>query len=308
MVEKKVDFLASERHYVDHMLPVYNALPKELQGEFIVGSYPVNPDRITVVASVGDYRRTSGPVVFMEHGCGLSYAGVNSPSYAGSSERERVILFLDVNEQTYSLNQKAHPDKKGVIVGAPKLDAWLARGKKERGNRAKVAHSFHWECKIVPETRSAFPHYKPELTRMMSQQRRLQWDMLGHGHPRLWPVVGPFWKRGGVLPVREFNDVVTLADVYVADNTSTIYEFAALDRPVVVLNAPWYRKNVNHGMRFWNHIPGQQVDNPHDLKDAIADAVHKDLFASERRKAVDFVYPVRGNSAQLAASAIAELF
>ena len=306
--DMKVDVLASERHYVDHLMPVYNALPPELKGEFICGRYPVNPDRLTVVSSFGDYKCTSGPVVFMEHGCGMSYVGMNNPSYAGSKDRDRVVLFLDVNEQTHSLNQKSHPNKKGVIVGSPKLDAWLARGAKARNNLPKVAHSFHWECKVVPETRSAYPHYKTELTRLMAQARRLPWTMLGHGHPRLWPVIGPFWKRGGVLPVKEFNDVVTLADVYVADNTSTLYEFAALDRPVVVLNAPWYRKNVSHGMRFWNHIPGHQVDDPSQLREAIKDALNNDSFASERRKAVDFVYPVRGNSAQLAAEAIAELF
>ena len=306
-MERKVDFLASERHFVDHLLPVYLKVPEEIRGELITGSHEVNPGRLTVVSSVGDYRKTTGPVVYMEHGVGFSFGG-DAPSYAGSTERERVVLFMNVNEQVAELNRATFPKTKNVLIGCPKLDAWLARGPKVREGRAKVAHSFHWECRVVPETRSAFSHYKDELAKMAARKGKLQWDMLGHGHPRLWNTIGRFWRHNRVPLVKEFNDVVTLADVYVADATSTIYEFAALDRPVVVLNAPWYRRNVNHGLRFWDHVPGIQVDHPRDLADAIKDSVFKDSYARERRAAIEVAYPIRGDSAVRAARAIAELF
>jgi hypothetical protein len=302
----KVDFLASERHYVDHLLPVYAKLPDEVRGEFITGRWPANPGRLTVVSSFGDYRRAVGPVVFMEHGAGFSY-GNGHTSYAGSPDRERVVLFASPNEQVDSLNRAAHPHKKHAIVGAPKLDAWVRRGVKERGPRPTVAFSFHWNCLVVPETRSAFPVYKDQLERLLRFPGKLQWDAVGHGHPRLWPEISKFWRRNKVKPEKEFNDVVTVADVYVIDTSSTLYEFAALDRPVVVLNAPYYRKNVNHGLRFWNRIPGIQVDHPKDLKAAIDAAVFNDTFAAERKAATEFVYPYLGEAADRAAQAILEL-
>jgi hypothetical protein len=302
----KVDFLASERHYVDHLLPVYAKLPEEVRGDFITGRWPVNPGRITVVSSFGDYRRAEGPVVFMEHGAGFSY-GNGHTSYAGSPDREKVVLFASTNEQVDSLNRAAHPNKKHVIVGAPKLDAWVARGPKEREHRPTVAFSFHWDCRVAPETRSAFPVYSDELQRMLKFPGKLQWDVIGHGHPRLWPNISRFWQRNKVRGEKEFYDVVTLSDVYVIDTSSTMYEFAALDRPVVVLNAPFYRKNVNHGIRFWNHVPGIQVDNPKDLKAAIDEAVFRDTFAAERKAATEFVYPYLGQATDRAAQAILEL-
>jgi hypothetical protein len=302
----KVDFLAGERHFVDHLLPVYHALPAEARGEFIVGSVPVNRDRLTVVCAYGDYKKTEGPVVYMEHGVGFSF-GNGHTSYAGSPHRERVVLFLEVNGQTHALNTATFPNVKSVLVGSPKLDAWLARGPKPIEGRPSVAFSFHWDCRVVPETRSAFPVYKDELSKLLRFPGKLQWDALGHGHPRLWPSIERYWRQLHVPRVKEFNDVITLADVYVADATSTLYEFAALDRPVVVLNAPFYRKNVNHGLRFWDHIPGIQVNHPADLHDAIRDCIRVDSFAGQRRKAVSHAYAHLGDSADRAAKAILEI-
>jgi hypothetical protein len=53
----------------------------------------------------------------------------------------------------------------------------------------------------------------------------------------------------------------------IADNTSMLYEFAYLGRPTAVLNAPWYRREASHGLRFWDAIPGQMFDDPHQALD-----------------------------------------
>lgn len=302
----KIDFIASERHYADHLMPVYTSLPEEVRGEFITGRWPVNPGRLTVVSSYGDYKRSKGPVVFMEHGAGFSY-GNKHTSYAGSTDRDRVVLFASTNEQVDSLNRAAHPRKKHVIIGSPKLDQWVARGSKQRSHRPTVAFSFHWNCMVAPETRSAFPVYSDTLARMLRFPGKLKWDVIGHGHPRLWPQISKFWRYNKVQAEKEFFDVVTLSDVYVIDTSSTMYEFAALDRPVVVLNAPFYRKNVNHGIRFWKHVPGIQVDHPRDLKAAIDEAVFRDGFAAERKAATEFVYPYLGEASRRAADAILDV-
>jgi CDP-glycerol glycerophosphotransferase (TagB/SpsB family) len=101
-----------------------------------------------------------------------------------------------------------------------------------------------------------------------------------------------------------FDDVLAEANVYVCDNSSTIYEFAALNRPVVVLNASYYRRDVHHGLRFWEDVPGIQVNKASDLQDAIQEAVENDTFEAERKRITEKVYPYLGQSAERAAQAI----
>lgn len=305
----RIDFFMSGRHYVDHLLPVYVALPERFRGEFHVGSRPVNPDRLTVVASYGDYGKTSGPVIFFEHGCGMSY-NVNHPSYAGSSVRDRVVLFCSPNDFVAVRNARSFPDVPQVVVGAPKLDAWVRRGWVMPA-RPTVAFSFHWDCQVVPETRTAWPHYQQFFSSVGNYNRRNvvgRWDMVGHGHPRYFPYLRKQWSKYGIKPVREFNDVALMADVYVCDNSSTIYEFAALGRPVVVLNAPWYRRDVvqGEGLRFWDNVPGIQVDGPGELGAAIDEACFNDRFAVERERVTGLVYPHLGVAAAAAAAAIVQ--
>lgn len=116
------------------------------------------------------------------------------------------------------------------------------------------------------------------------------------------------WYRAQSIEfIPEFEDVVRRADIYVNDSSSTLYEFAATGRPVVTLNAPWYRRDVNHGLRFWEHADvGIQVDHPDDLETAILKTIaHPDRAA--RDVAVEAVYPHLGQSAARAATVLLNL-
>ena len=298
-----MNFLASERHYVDHLLPVYMALPRDVRGEFVYGRVPA-PGGLTVVSASGDNKLVKGPTVFFEHGAGFTF-GNKHTSYAGGEGKNNVVLFCNTNQQVHAANMRTYPDTPQVIVGCPKLDPWLQRGPRQWDDYPTVAFSFHWDCHVAPETRSGFPYYRKSLVELSRKAR--DWRMLGHGHPRLWDEIAPFWRGCRIDAVRDFCDVVSLADVYVCDASSTIYEFAALGRPVVVLNQPTYRRHVKFGLRFWDDIPGIQVDHPRDLYEAINQAVQGDTFGPVREQVTAKVYPHLGESSDIAAAAIADL-
>ena len=101
------------------------------------------------------------------------------------------------------------------------------------------------------------------------------------------------------------------ADLYICDFSSTIFEFASTDRPVILLNAPWNDKNKQSGLRFWKGAEvGIQVDKPAELKEKIRLALSDSPEVTKKRKEIiDYVYPYRnGNSSKRAARLIQKAF
>ena len=305
----RIDFLSTEGHYNDHLQPIWNALPEEAKGNWFQRVRPQVPTgNITLVCSVGNLRMLRGqPAVYMEHGSGYSYVNAAGerfhPSYAGSPARDGVILFLNNHELTHDLNKRAHPDVPGVIVGTPKMDAWSGR-KWDTPESPTVVYSTHWDCRVVPETRSAHQEFRWAL-RPEVRDPGFTWN--GHAHPRGWDIVRRDYREFAIEPIKSFADVLDQGSVYIADTTSTLYEFAYTGKPIVALNASFYRRDVNHGMRFWDYVPGLQANHWKEVNDVVRSALDgegEDL----RRRAVDVVYPIRdGSSARRAADALCEL-
>lgn len=281
-----IDCLASQPHYVDHLAPIWRALPHGLRGRLYCSDRATwrhaaahgldpeehmprlargewrHPGALVMVAGHMDYRRTGrARVIFVEHGAGQTYSN-RDPHYSGGVDRDRVVLFLVPNSTV-----AARCDAPAAVVGCPRLAGLhAARASFSRG-KPTVAVSFHWPCTVAPEAGWAFPHYRDWLASIV--RGNPQWRWIGHGHPRAWRTLGPYWQSIGVEPVKSWTETAARADVYVADNSSTLYEAAALGVPVVALNAPWWRRHVNHGLRFWDQVPGVEVDMPADLPDAV---------------------------------------
>lgn len=260
-----------------------------------------------LAASFGDAtkaRRALRRVVMMEHGAGQSYVGIEAVtgSYVGSQDRTGVALVLVPNEQAKARHDAAHPGIPCVVIGSPYLDELDEIRTPTDG---PPAISFHFDCDLVPETRSAWPEYVGQLDQLAAAYP----DALGHGHPRLFPHTVDFYRAAGITAVADFDFVVALASVYVVDNSSTLFTFAALDRPVVVLNSRHYRRDVDHGGRFWDWADvGINVDDPGDLVDAIDLALSDPAdIAARRREVVAEVYPHRGDAAARAVAAIEEV-
>lgn len=328
----KLDVVTSYPHYTDHIAPVWHAIPTEHQGTFYahyrIEGYPerygIQPtyyrgrsrltpllraeQRLTLVASYQNLlgvNTTERPVVYMEHGNGQTFEGRVHPSYANGLERKNVHLILVPAKR---VADKVVADAAVRIVGCPKLDYWHRQARKPHRRPPLVALSFHWDAtERFPESRSAWPHYTSLLPMLTAMRNAGEIDLLGHGHPLIIDKLIPHYQRHGIRYTRDFSRVLAEADVYVNDSSSTLYEFASLNRPVVVLNAPWYRRDVEHGLRFWEYADvGIQVDEADDVPDAIRAALDDPPTQRTRRKrAVNACYAFTdGRCAERAADAI----
>lgn len=320
---------ASRAHYAAHVRPIFDALPDEIRGEFwtprrantwgtLLPNPRQRPEGPVLVASFVDARKLTGSarLIYVEHGAGQTYdgdpRGVGHGSYAGGKGLDAVDLFICPRQEIANrwVDEYGTP---AAAVGCPRLDAWHS-GQRSMDHAPStsttVAITFHWENPLVPESRSALPHYRRSLEALVSAVRLSGGKVLGHGHPRAWSALWRLWRSLDVEAVENLDDVFARAGMLVADNTSAMYEFASLDRPVVALNAPWYRRDVAHGLRFWDAIPGIQVDDPADLVAGVALAAKDPPHLSAvRRDAVARTYAsTDGHASERAVAAIMEVF
>lgn len=320
----RVDAYASHRHLVDHLLPVWFALPESVRGRFHVAqrrheaygqargvdarwSVPQMPGPLTLVASHPDYTQVheKRPVAYLEHGAGMVYADHDwHPSYSGGIGRDRVAVFLTLNETTAAREQARYPDAQVVVVGSPRVDVLAARPREPRTSTPVVAFAWHWNARIVPETRETWSYWRHALLALRAEGI----EVLGHGHPRILAAITPWYERHGIEVVADLAEVCARADLVAFDNTSAGYEAAAVGVPVLALNHPTlYRRDVHHGLRFWEHVPGLQCHDAVMLPAAVALALSDPPEAQAlRAAAVAAVYPdwTRGKAASLAADAV----
>lgn len=332
----RIDAFATQPHYLEHIAPIWHALPDEVTGRIyvnlnvnelrsaatalgldIVSGRPPNTWNPLIMAGGSDLWAWEGrPVILVEHGAGQSYLGEHGENvnvcYSGGLGRNAVELFLCPNEVVAARNKKRYPNAHVAVVGAPAV-----RGTQTVPvtDEPVVAMSFHWDCPIVPETRTSWPHWKDAvLSLTMVANAQSKWPgfrILGHSHPKISHRLIPWWEENNIQTTYHWKRVKQIASVFVADNTSCLYEFAALDRPVVVLDAPFYRRDVNHGLRFWEYADvGVRISDPHDLEDAIKYALtDPPHIAAERQRIISKVYSATGEAAtEASVTAISEVF
>lgn len=290
-----IHVVASKPHYRDHIEPVAALLRRSSVDVTLVASYN---DYATAVKE----RRTN--IVLMQHGIGQSYAGdpkmAVHAGYPGGEGNDAVGLFLTPNESSADRWRKAYPETPVVVVGSPRLDDLPERDYELYPDTPTVAVSFHWDHFRIPEMHSAFAYFRNALPALAER-----FNVIGHGHPFRHDLAS-YWQRIGVPYAPSFDEICRRADVYVCDNSSTVYEFAATGRPVVLLNAPEYRRNVSHGLRFWDaSFVGPNVTAPEFLVQGIERALmNLPGDVSLREHALDQVYAYRSAGATRAANAI----
>lgn len=301
---------ATRPQYRRHLAPIVDELSS--RGHRI--SWARNVARLprgglVLVASAADAERVARDLVYVEHGAGQTYLDGPHKGYAGSPKLERVRLFLAPNERVEWAWRAAYPQAAVRTVGSAVLDRHLTDRAGNVGMRTShsdvtIAVTCHWSCGVCPETMPALPHYLDAVDYLARDHH-----VLGHAHPRIARRMAEVWREIGIRYVADPDEILERASVLVADNTSLMYEAAAIGTPVVALNAPSYRRDVEHGLRFWSHVPGQQVDHPHELRPAVERALRdpRDLQRLRRRAAKYAYAALDGHAAERAADAIEEL-
>jgi hypothetical protein len=269
----RIDFLAREKHHTVHAQAVWAALPEEYRG--IITNFPeFLQNDVVAVFAYGDLKKTAElgkKAVFADHGIGMFYNNTH-PSYAGSTEgRENVILRLSPNE-IHAKKERETLDCPVAVVGVPIMDRWHGwKPAQKRRPKKTIVFSFHWDCLVCPETRSSWKYYMRLLPSLKEK-----YNVIGHAHPKLYKKIEPIYLRHGIRPIEDFEEVMKKADVYVCDNSSTIYQFAYLGKPVVLLNGPTYRRDVVHegNPRFWRHEKiWPSVNKASELTSALDEAI-----------------------------------
>lgn len=292
----KIDAIASLPHYLDHLAPIWRALPDELRGDLTVPvglfgraeargctnlSEAVGDGEYVLAASYWDYADLGGTrkVILSEHGAGQSYGGdpnleVNRhPAYAGGRNRDEVVLFLNPGEHPAKRNADAYPDAVSVACGSPRLDELIAR--KPVGHEPTVVFTWHYNAQVCPESMSGFAYWREPT---IAALEHAGYRVLAHAHPRAATDVLGFYDLRRTLYVPEFEEIVDQGDILIGDNTSAMFEWSALGRPVIALDSPEWRPAVRHGLRFWDHVPGTRVRTMSEFEDAMASILPEDAL------------------------------
>jgi Putative glycosyl/glycerophosphate transferases involved in teichoic acid biosynthesis TagF/TagB/EpsJ/RodC len=323
----KIDFYASQSNSVDHMAPVWNALPESHRGNFYITPnliqhaeskiekwdllysifnkvLPSSPYPL-LTASYGDmlhaWKQNPGrSLIRMEHGVGVTFG---TAGYAdGRGRRDKASLYLFPNEYL-AAKHAANYDIPYQVIGTPKLD-WLHWS----GTRAldkTVCIGFHWGDRNTnpPESGSAFEYYKDIIPQLAGR-----FKIIGHGHPMAEIRLRKFFEGFGVEYVPDFNEVIKRAALLVHDISSVLYEFITTGKPVILLNAPWFRKEKHYGIRFWEYTDiGPMIDDRGQLGDAISlTLADPSPYEAARQRAKADLYPHFGYSAWRAVNSILE--
>lgn len=325
---------ASQPNYWRHLAPIVRELTRRGHEVRTAASALGRPwgDRmmrapetdLMIVASWTDATRWRWvPTAYVEHGAGQTYLPGTQDGYAGAPKLDHVVLFLTPNDRVSDRWRASYPQAAVATVGCAALDSYFAvtpilqdvakataaasGGRAENGLRTRgapvVAVTSHWYCGVVPETMPALDRYETSLKALCDAAVV---SMVGHAHPRAQRRTSEMWRRLGVTYESDPDRVLADVDLLVADNTSLMYEAAAIGVPVLALNAPTYRRDVEHGLRFWSHVPGLQCDEPADLERAVDRALSDPREARQlRARAAAHAYAHRdGTSAARAADAI----
>lgn len=291
----RIHFIASQANYEDHLTTIMHACDRindpHLHTDNLVLDHVADGD-VTVTASQRDFMATKdlpGRHVYMEHGVGLQ---VHKRSTIVALNKYRPTILVP-NWYTIDELRSVYCEPDLYVVGTPKMDELKEL---PHPDDRVLAVSFHWTGRGKNWNR-----YKHALQHLTSE-----FKVLGHGHPKDWPRLKQFWEDIGVEPVQDFREVLERAQVLACDHSSIIYEWAALDRSVVLLDRP-------HDVERSRFTPLRYADYANVGAEATPNTLHEEVrfamdepfvYGYERHLATENLFPHLGDATSIAAELI----
>jgi hypothetical protein len=306
----KIHRMAFWPHYDRHIDPIWWKLPGDLRGDYLDGARQnlrkLPSEDVVLIAGAIDIQADTLRQIYIEHGAGQRYVDCKQSAmayYSGGQHPGNVIGYICPNE----LVAQRWAPRPTFVAGCPPLESHWAAGINHVSYRRVAAITFHWDgADVCPEAGSALRFYEDDLTAIVSWLRDFNLEVVGHAHPRDTILPG-LWKHLGIPFEPDPDMILRRCGVLIADNTSLLYEAAALGMQTLVLNCPLYRREVHHGLRFWDTVPGPMFDDAWDLM-ARAKPGHHDGYDMGRSTAAHLVYgPLGRNGSGGAAEWIVEL-
>lgn len=257
-------------HYMHHLAPIADELGL-LGRDWQIRTWPERDGDLCVVASYVDARRCRrNPKIYVEHGAGQTYITDTGrpvvPGYASMTRDhlENVVGFIAPRRDVARRWEWAF-DVPAFAVGCPAVSRLIGRPRPEA---KRAAITFHWHADAgCIESGTAWWSWMDHMDDMIGWLRDDGYEVCGHEHPRWGGELAAFWTSRGV-PFVDRHTVLTDCSLLVADNTSLMYEAAALGMDVICLDDPAWRLSVEHGLRFWSAAPGPHV-NPFEWRVAV---------------------------------------
>lgn len=245
----------------------------------------VTPERTTALLRRLGVKRTK--LVYTQHGAG-DRGGPFEPRLglfdlvmaAGPKQRDRMI------------DSGLVAPENCAMVGYPKFDIVEALSPKPKNpftdQRPIVLYNPHFDPKL-----SSWPRWGAQVLERFAADER--YNLIFAPHVRLFDQAG----APDLAPVNRFADhprihidlggpaaidmtYTRLADVYLGDVSSQIYEFLRTPKPAIFLNAHGVDWAADESYRHWRY--GPVLDNVEALPDAVATAIasHGDYLAEQQ--------------------------
>lgn len=298
-----VGFFASQESYREHLRPIWDALEPEERGVWAEDHVRVptwvNPSVPVTTWMAASHRdsaalyRLQTPRVHMEHGVGLQWY----PPY----QIHHLIFRSVIAAPNEFIAQRFRDVKKRLrvkVIGTPKLDHL---SKLEPGDAAAV--SFHWTG-VMRQKQTSFDHWREMVIELASER-----ELLGHAHPKIWKKAQRFYEEIGIEPVQSFEEVCRRANLYLCDHSSTLYEWSALDRELILLRRDGHREQIpQRSGLLWESFSGigPELRLGGSLRAAL-EAAADPQFRAARQEATEALYPYIGSATQRAVDLLREV-
>lgn len=340
-----IDFFARRIHFIDHLASTWNMLPEEVKGKFYIPELlrrharkrEINVDKLSllpckdsahplmhgevpfsqnpmVTCAYGDMflasKYDARPLILMEHGVGLIFKKPGTNHYiagygGGEGLRTNASAFMPPNIYIQNKILATFPTAIAPFVGTPKLDKWKGFRHERHNGKPRMVISFHWDgSAVAPEAGNAFDFYRGVIPSLAKEV-----DLRGHGHPKIIQHLKRQYERMGIEVIEDFEEVMSWADLYINDASSTLYEFSITGKPVLVLNCPQFRRHIDQGIRFWDYSDiGINCNKKIDLITLALKALDDtNEMKNRRRKYMEELYPFFGYATRIAVTTLLEI-